>query len=139
MGFLWWYRKVIIYLPVNNKKDIYLPVNNKSNKKDKFCKSIRTIFQADHNFTIFIHFKEPSEKELSLCHKLKFSHSYIFETWCFKLHVSYLYFSRSNRIRSLKYLRSTTSLGCEDKVVKKSEFVENTHFLSKIILAHVGC
>ena len=78
MGF--WYRKVIIYLSVNNKKD-------------KFCESIRTIFQVDHNFTIFIHFKEPSEKELSLCHKLKFSHSYIFETLCFKPLIFHTYIS----------------------------------------------
>ena len=34
----------------------------------------------------------------------------------------------SNRIHSLKHLRSTTSLGCKDIEIRKSEFVAKTQF-----------
>ena len=49
------------------------------------------------------------EKELSLCHKLKFSFSYIFNIY-----------------------RSTTS-GWSDIGIRKSEFVAKTQFLSRIL------
>ena len=47
-------------------------------------------------------------KELSLCHKLGFSNPYIFGTQCRKPLIFQTYIIRSNRIHSLKYLRSTT-------------------------------
>ena len=81
--------------------------------------------QSDNRFEPFFY-----SKELSLCHKLKFSPPYIFATWCSK---SLIFQTWSSRICSFKYLRSTT-LVCEDKGVRKSEFVENTHFLSYYFL-----
>ena len=52
-------------------------------------------------------------KELSLCHKLKYSIFYIFADY---------------RIHGLKYLRTTTS-SHKDTGIGKSEFVAKTQFL----------
>jgi len=67
-------------------------------------------------------------KELSLCHKLKFSNPYIYGTWCCRLLIFQTKIILCNRIHSLKYLRSTT-LGCRDIRIRKSEFVSKTQFL----------
>ena len=64
-------------------------------------------------------------KELSLCHKLKFSNPYIFTTGRRRPLIFQTY---SNRIHSLKYLRSTT-MGCTDIRIRKFEFVTKTQFL----------
>ena len=70
-------------------------------------------------------------KELSLCHKLKFSNPYIHGTWCCRLLIFQTKIIWCNRIYSLKYLRSMT-LGCRDIGIRKSEFVSKTQFLSLI-------
>ena len=62
------------------------------------------------------------KKELSLCHKLKFSNPYIFTTGWRRPLIFQTYIIWSNRIHSLKYLRSTT-LGCKDIRIRKFEFV----------------
>ena len=68
-------------------------------------------------------------KELSLCHKLKYSNLYILKNWCDKPLIFQIQVIWSNRIHSLKYLRSTT-FGFKDIVIRKSEFVAKTQFLS---------
>ena len=67
-------------------------------------------------------------KELSFCHKLKFSNPYIYGTWCCRLLIFQTKIIWCNKIRSLKYLRSTT-LGCRHIEIRKSEFVTKTQFL----------
>ena len=68
-------------------------------------------------------------KELSLCHKLKFSNPYIFAILkCISL-IFQTQIISSNIIHSLKYLRSTT-ISCKDIGIRKSEFVAKTQFLS---------
>ena len=67
-------------------------------------------------------------KELSLCHKLWFYNSYIFGIQCYKSLIFQTYIIWSNRIHSLKYLRSTT-LGYKDIGFRKAEFVAKTQFL----------
>ena len=67
-------------------------------------------------------------KELNLCHNLKFAilislQSDSVNLWCFKLR-----FFLSNRLHSLKYLRSMI-LSCKDIGNRKSEFVAKTQFL----------
>jgi len=77
-------------------------------------------------------------KELSLCHKLKYSTPCIFATcWCKLLKFQTLIIL-SNIIYSLEYLRSTT-LGCKDKGIRKSEFVVQTQFLSCFFFWHPTC
>ena len=67
-------------------------------------------------------------KELSLCHKLKCCNPYILAIcWC-KLIKFQTLIIWSNIIYSLKCLRSTT-LGCKDIRIGKSEFVAKTQFL----------
>ena len=68
-------------------------------------------------------------KELSLCHKLKFSNPYIYWTWCCRLLIFQTKIIWGNRIHSFKYLRSTT-LCCREIGIRKSEFVSKTQFLS---------
>ena len=46
-------------------------------------------------------------KELSLCHKLKFSNPYIFGTWCCRLLIFQTKMIWCIRIHSLKFLRCT--------------------------------
>ena len=67
-------------------------------------------------------------KELSLCHKLWFSNSYIFAVQCYR-HFTFQTMTsvRSNNI-SLKYQRFTT-LGSKDMGIRKTEFVARTQFL----------
>ena len=75
-------------------------------------------------------------KELSLCHKLKYSTPCIFATcWCKLLKFQTLIIW-SNIIYSLEYLRSTT-LGCKDKGIRKSEFVVQTQFLSCFLTSYM--
>ena len=57
---------------------------------------------------------------MSLVKNSKFSNPYFFTTW-------YLNFW-SNKIHGSKYLRSTT-LGCKDKGIRKSDFVGKTQLL----------
>ena len=65
-------------------------------------------------FKIFlVDFEKFPGKELSLCHKLKFSNPYIYGTWCCRLLIFQTKIIWCNRIHSLKFLRSTT-LGCKD-------------------------
>ena len=80
-------------------------------------------------FKIFlIDFEKFPGKELSLCHKLKFSNPYIYGTWCCRLLIFQTKIIWCNRIHSLKFLRSTT-LGCRDIGIRKSEFVSKTQFI----------
>ena len=67
-------------------------------------------------------------KELSFCHKLKFSNPYIYGTWCCRLLIFQTKIIWCNRIHSLKYIRYTT-LGCRNIGIRKSEFVSKTQFL----------
>jgi len=67
-------------------------------------------------------------KESTLWHKLKYYNPYIFVNWWCKLLIFQIQIIWSNRIHSLKYLRSTT-LGFKDIVRIKSEFVAKTLFL----------
>ena len=67
-------------------------------------------------------------KELSLCHKLWIYNPYFFGTQYRKSLIFQTYIIWSNRIHSLKYLRSTT-FGSKDVVIRKSEFVAKTQFL----------
>jgi len=67
-------------------------------------------------------------KELNLCHKLKFSNPYIYWTWCCRLLIFQTKIIWCNRTHSLKYLTSTT-MGCRDIGIRKSEFVSKTQFL----------
>ena len=65
---------------------------------------------------------------MSLCHKFKFSNPHISATcWCkpLQFQTSIIWY---NNIHSLKYLRSTT-VGCKDIRIIKSEFVAKTQFL----------
>ena len=83
-----------------------------------------------HNFLII---KTLDEKrlipliynELSLCYKLEFSNPDIFTTWWFKTLIFQMW---SNRIYSLKYLRSTR-LGSNDIWIRKSKFEAKNQFL----------
>ena len=67
---------------------------------------------------------------MSLCHKLWFYNSYIFGIQCRKSLIFQTYIIWSNRIHSLKYLRSTT-LESKDIWFRKAEFVTKTQFLCK--------
>ena len=67
-------------------------------------------------------------KELSFWHKFWFSNPYIFATWwCIQTIIMW-----SNRIQSLKYLRSPT-LNCKAIGIRKSGVVAKTQFLYNII------
>ena len=68
-------------------------------------------------------------KEMSFCHKLKFSnpYSYIYETWWCKALIFQTLIIWSYRIHSLKYKRSMT-LGCKDTRIRKSWFVARIQF-----------
>ena len=76
-------------------------------------------------------------KELSRCHKLKRSRPYIFATWWRKPLIFQTSTIWSNRIHSVKYVRSTT-LGCKDTRIRKSEFVTKTQFLYSLQLETLG-
>ena len=67
--------------------------------------------------------------ELSLCHKLKFSNPYIFETWWCKPLVFQTKIIWASRLHSFKYLRSTT-FGCKDIMIRRLKCVAMTQFLS---------
>ena len=67
-------------------------------------------------------------KELSFYHKLKFSNLFIFVTWWREPYIFQTEIIRSDRIHSLKYLRSM-SMGCKDIRIRKSEIVAKTQFL----------
>ena len=68
-------------------------------------------------------------KELSLCHKLKFSNPNNFATQCRRPKIfQTMNFVRSNNV-SLKYKRPTPS-DCKDIGIRKFEFVAKTQFLS---------
>ena len=62
------------------------------------------------------------------CHKLWIYNPFIFETQCRKSLIFQTYIIWSNRIHSLKYLRSTT-LEFKDIGFRKAEFVAKTQFL----------
>ena len=71
-------------------------------------------------------------KELSVWNKIKYLNLNIFRTrWCKPL-IFQTQIIWSNRIHSLKYLRSAT-FGSKDTVSRKSEFVAKTQFLYKSI------
>ena len=67
-------------------------------------------------------------KELSLWNKIKYLNLNIFRTRCCKPLIFQTHIILSNRIHSLKYLRSTT-FGSKVIVIRKSEFVAKTQFL----------
>jgi len=68
-------------------------------------------------------------KELSLWHKIKYLNLNIFRTRCCKPLIFQAQIIWCNRIHSLKYLRYAT-FGCKVIVIRKSEFVAKTQFLS---------
>ena len=68
-------------------------------------------------------------KELSLWNKIKYLNFNIFRTRCCKPLIFQTQIICSNRIYSLKYLRSAT-FGSKDIVIIKSEYVAKTQFLS---------
>ena len=61
-------------------------------------------------------------KELSLFHKIKYSNANIFATWWCKPLIFQIKIIWSNRITSLKYLRSTT-LDCSNIRIRKPEIL----------------
>ena len=67
-------------------------------------------------------------KELSLWNKIKYLILNFFRTRCCKPSFFQTQIIWSNRIHSLKYLRSAT-FGSKDIVIRKSEFVVKTQFL----------
>ena len=69
-------------------------------------------------------------KELSLWNEIKYLNLNIFRTRFCKPLIFQTQISWSNRIHSLKYLRSAT-FGSKDIVIKKSEFAAKTQFLSQ--------
>ena len=69
-------------------------------------------------------------KKLSLWNKIKYLNHNIFRTQCCKPLIFQTQITWSNRIHSLKYLRYAT-FGSKDKVIRKSEFVAKTQFLSQ--------
>ena len=70
-------------------------------------------------------FYEKLRQELSLCHKHKFSNSYILATWWWEPLIFQTQILWSNLFHSLKYLRST-KLEC--KGIIKSEFPQKNTF-----------
>ena len=75
-----------------------------------------------------------SKKELCLWHKLWFYNPYIFGIQCRKSLIFQTYIIWSNRIHSLKYRRSITTLESEDIGFRKAEFVAKIQFLSNIFI-----
>ena len=75
-------------------------------------------------------------KELSLCHKLKFSNPNIFATQCRRPYI----FQTMNSVRlnnvSLKYQRPSPS-GCKDIGIRKFEFAEKTQFLCLVTILEI--
>ena len=67
-------------------------------------------------------------KELGLWNKIKYLNLNIFRTRCFKPLIFQTQIIWSNRMLSLKYLRSTT-FGSKAIVIRKSEFVTKSQFL----------
>ena len=69
-------------------------------------------------------------KELSFCHKFKYSYPYILATQCHRPQIFQTISSvRSNNL-SLKFQRFTPT-GCRDIEMRKFEFAAKTQFLSK--------
>ena len=94
-----------------------------------------SVWQKLSFFSVQLWFFSPSSleqlqiiKELSFCHKLRFSYSYNLET-CFPRPLIFqtINSGRSNSL-SLKYQRFTPS-GCKDIGVRKYKFVAKTQFL----------
>ena len=75
-------------------------------------------------------FKILNVKELSLCHKIRIYNLYIFGTQCRKSLIFQTYIIWSNKIHSLKYLRSMT-LESKEIGFRKAEFMAKTQFLWK--------
>ena len=67
------------------------------------------------------------KKELSLCHKFKFSNPYFFATWWCKPLIFHTLIIWSNRIHSLKCLRSST-LGYKDTGIKNQSLWQRLNF-----------
>ena len=72
-----------------------------------------------------------SSKELSFCHKLKYSYPYILATQCRRSLIFQTFNSVKSKNLSLKSQRFTPS-GCKDKGIRKFEFMAKTQFLRKI-------
>ena len=68
-------------------------------------------------------------KELSLRNKIRYLNHNIFKTQFCKPLIFQTQINWSNRIHSLKYLRYAT-FGSKDVMIRKSEFVAKTQFLS---------
>ena len=73
-------------------------------------------------------------KELSIWNKIKYLNLNFFRTRCFKPLIFQTQIIWSNRIHSLKYLRST-KFGSKDIVIRKTEFVAKTQFFLEVIKA----
>jgi len=95
------------------------------NRKYKFLNEGYPVIRENDVISVYLYC---IVKELSLCHKLCFSKSYIFGFQCRRP----LIFQTMNSVRSnnisLKYQRFTT-LDLKDIVIIKSEFVAKSQFL----------
>ena len=67
-------------------------------------------------------------KEVSFCHKLKYSYPYILATQCRRPKIFQTVNSVRSNSLSLKYQRFMLT-GCRDKEIKKFEVVAKTQFL----------
>ena len=79
-------------------------------------------------FSVIFFWFKIRPKELSLWDKIKYLNFNIFGTWCCKPLIFQTQIIWSNRIHSLKYLRSATFVS-KDIVIRKSEYVAKTQFL----------
>ena len=69
-----------------------------------------------------------SSKELSFCHKLKYSYPYILATQCRRSLIFQTFNSVKSKNLSLKYQRFIPT-GCRDLEIRKFEVVAKTQFL----------
>jgi len=83
------------------------------------------IFRVDFGWYFLLR-----DKELSLCHKLKFSNPYIYGTWFWGLLIFQIW---CHKIHSLKYLRSTTFgctiIGMNSNLILETWFVDFIHHI----------
>ena len=116
-------RKLYVKVDIINGLNLNNPISNKSlDAHAKLWK--RRLF-------LFL------PKDLNLCYKFNFCNPYIFATWLYKPLIFQTHIIWSNSIHSLKFQRSTT-LGCSDIEIRKSEFVAKAQFLYLLQLETLG-
>ena len=119
--FEWWvYIKKKIKLLNYPGYSIYSePESIKERSNQELMEQLRNVYY--YYFCIFStqNFVVVLTKKSSLCNKLWFSNTYIFFTWWCKPLIFQTWIFSSNRIHSLKYLRST-ALDYKDIEIRKS-------------------